>query len=150
VIDLKTAIINVGEMLGVLDVKVRSAIRVAERFGWAPVSVSSLLIVADGSTNRRRIEAHEATFAAALPTRLLAIRRWLRSPSDSVHGLTFFADRRHGQVIQRFAHRERVTVRRTGPTGPGASSSERANEAAETDDATVPTLLTARTPIDAC
>lgn len=149
VIELKTAIINIGEILGLLDLKVRNALRVAERFGWIPSSVSSLLIVAEGSTNRRRIEAHAATFAASLPSRVAAVRRWLLRPAGSLHGLMFFADRRQGQVIQRFEHLERVRVPKPAPPPAHARSPEHGSQLQSAVEESLPTLLNARTPIDA-
>ena len=110
VIELKTAIIDVGELLGMLDRKVRNAWQVGRELGCDPVSVSSLLIVAEGSTNRRRIAAHAATFDAALPVRIGELRRWLRDPVEGVRGLAFLSDRHHGQVGQPFATKQRVSV----------------------------------------
>jgi transcriptional regulator with XRE-family HTH domain len=120
VIELKTAIVDVGELLGTLDRKLRNAWEVARGLGWDPVSVSAALIVAEGPTNRRRIETHAATFTASLPDRVLRLRAWLRDPLGQVRGLLFFSVRHQGQVIQRFDHRQRVTRRRT-PAGPARS-----------------------------
>lgn len=115
VIELKTAIVDVGELLGTLDRKVRNAWDIARDLGWDPATVSCALIVADGATNRRRVKAHSATFRAALPGGIAAFRHWLREPEATLRTLVFFADRHHGQVIQRFDHRQRVTVARGRP-----------------------------------
>jgi transcriptional regulator with XRE-family HTH domain len=111
VIELKTAIIDIGELVGTLDRKVRNAWDIARSMGWEPLVVSSLLIVGEGATNRRRVAAHAATFDAAYPIRAAAIRRWLRAPEGRIHGLMFFADRRPGQVSESFATRQRVSAR---------------------------------------
>jgi len=110
VIELKTAVVDVGELLGTLDRKVRNAWEVARGLGWDPAMVACLLIVAEGPTNRRRIEAHEATFRASLPDRIVQVRRWLRDPASELRALMFFADRHQGHVVRRFDHRQRVTV----------------------------------------
>jgi transcriptional regulator with XRE-family HTH domain len=110
VIELKSAIIDVGELLGTLDRKIRNAWEIGRGLGWDPVTVACVLIVAEGPTNRRRVEAHAATFRASLPDRIVRFRRWLQSPTSDLRALVFFADRHQGQVIQRFDHRQRVTA----------------------------------------
>ena len=82
VIELKTDIADVNELLGTFDRKRRVATRVAEERGWDPVSVSAWLIVEDGRTNRRRVEAHATMVRSALPHDGPTIRRWLRDPAD--------------------------------------------------------------------
>ena len=121
VIELKTAIIDVGELVGTLDRKVRNAWELARSMGWEPMTVSSLLIVAEGATNRRRVATHAATFEAAYPSRVVAIRRWLRDPVARLDGLLFFADRRVGQVSGWFATRQRVSTRPRRASGPRAA-----------------------------
>jgi transcriptional regulator with XRE-family HTH domain len=113
VIELKTAIVDVGELLGTLDRKARNARPIARDLGWNPASVSCALIVADSSTNRRRIAAHAATFRAAFPTRAIGLRQWLPRPGEPIQAMAFFADRHHGQVVNRFDQRQRVKPRRT-------------------------------------
>ena len=115
VIELKTAIIDVGELLGTLDRKARNAAPIGRDLGWSPASASCAVIVADGSTNRRRIAAHAATFRAAFPVRAVRLRQWLAAPGEPIQALTFFADRHHGQVVNRYDQRERVKRRR--PSG---------------------------------
>lgn len=121
VIELKTAIVDVGELLGTLDRKIRNAWEIARELGWDPLTVSCALVVADGATNRRRVTAHRATFRASLPGGIVAFRHWLREPAAALRTLLFFADRHQGQVIQRFDHRQRVTVPRRRPTTPRLS-----------------------------
>lgn len=58
VIELKTAIVDVQELVGTLDRKVRLAPRIAAERGWSPRTVSAWVVVAGGITNRRRIAAH--------------------------------------------------------------------------------------------
>lgn len=79
-VEVKTAIEDAQEMLGRLDVKVRVARRVVAEFGWRPVAVVPLLVIADGRTAQRRIAQHAALF------RRYAVRgrpalAWLRHPS---------------------------------------------------------------------
>jgi transcriptional regulator with XRE-family HTH domain len=140
VIELKTLIVDVGELLGTLDRKARNALEIARGLGWNPVSVSTLLVVADSSTNRRRVDARAATFAASLPERVVALRRWLRDPIGRVHGLQFFSVRHQGQVIQRFHHRQRVTLA-SADRGRRHSSVAELAESSETRPDVLPTVL---------
>jgi transcriptional regulator with XRE-family HTH domain len=112
VIELKTDIADVNELLGTLDRKRRVAPAVGKGRGWDPVTVSTWLIVAASRTNRRRIEAHGSMVRGALPNRMT--RRWLRDPVGRLDGLSFWAAE-PAAAAERSA---RVTVRRVraGPT----------------------------------
>ncbi|HEX5590642.1 MAG TPA: helix-turn-helix transcriptional regulator [Candidatus Limnocylindrales bacterium] len=116
VIELKTEIVDVGELLGTLDRKRRLAAAIARPLGWRPVSVSAWLIVGEGRTNRRRLEAHRATFRAALPADGRAVRGWLDRPDGELLALSTWPNRHGGTVRSGFAAVRRV--RR-----PGARSS---------------------------
>ena len=69
VIELKTAIADVNELLGTMDRKKRLAAQVARDRGWDPLTVSQWLIVADTRTNRRRLDAHMTVIRNAFPGR---------------------------------------------------------------------------------
>jgi transcriptional regulator with XRE-family HTH domain len=90
VIELKTDLADMNELVGTFDRKVRLAREVAEKRGWDPVSVSAWLIVASSRTNRRRVEAHRAMLAAALPDDGRTVRRWLRDPIRAVSVLSLW------------------------------------------------------------
>ena len=88
VIELKTAIADVNELLGAADRKRRLAAHVARERGWDPLTVSQWLIVADSRTNRRRLDAHMTAIRNAFPAGTWAIRRWLRKPGGEIAALT--------------------------------------------------------------
>ena len=88
VIELKTAVADVNELLGTFDRKKRLAAQVARERGWDPRTVSAWLIVTDTKTNRRRLEAHTAVICNAFPDGTWAIRRWLRRPRETVAAMT--------------------------------------------------------------
>jgi transcriptional regulator with XRE-family HTH domain len=88
VIELKTAIADVNELLGTLDRKKRLAAQVARERGWDPLSVSAWLIVSDTRTNRRRLDAHMAVIRNAFPQGTWAMRRWLRRPQGAIAAQT--------------------------------------------------------------
>jgi hypothetical protein len=67
VIELKTAIVDVDELIGTLDQKRRLGARIAAGRGWAARSVYAWLIVGDSRTNRRRVAAHRTLLTSGLP-----------------------------------------------------------------------------------
>lgn len=93
-IELKTDLADINELLGTFDRKRRLAAEVAAGRGWDPVTVSAWLIISESRTSRRRVEAHAAMLHAALPNDRRTIRRWLRDPVGTVAGLTFWTDTR--------------------------------------------------------
>lgn len=92
VIELKTELVDMNELLGTLDRKRRVAPTVAAGRKLDPIAISTWLIVAGSRTNRRRVEAHATMLEGALPQNGPAIRRWLRDPVASVGALSFWAD----------------------------------------------------------
>jgi len=92
VIELKTQIVDLNELLGTLDRKRRLGRRVASDRGWDPLSVSAWLIVAGGRTNRRHVHDHADTIELALPDGRSRIERWLKDPVGAVAGWSFWPD----------------------------------------------------------
>ena len=91
VIEVKSVVPDVQATLFGLDQKGRLGREIAASIGWAATGVARLLIVNGDRTSRRRIARHATTFEAALPDRLVAVRRWLRAPDVArpVRGLIF-------------------------------------------------------------
>lgn len=116
VIELKTDIVDVNELLGTLDRKRRLARKIASGRGWDAVSVAAWLVIRDSRTNRRRVEAHAAMVAGALPNDRPTVRRWLADPLGGVAGVSFWTDS-HG-VVARHADRQirRVRTPLSGPS----------------------------------
>jgi transcriptional regulator with XRE-family HTH domain len=97
VIELKTDIADVNELIGTADRKRRLAVQVAIERGWiaprdAPPSVSLWIIVTGTRTNRRRLAAHAAMLRAAFPTDGRTIGGWLTNPSGSISALSMWPD----------------------------------------------------------
>jgi transcriptional regulator with XRE-family HTH domain len=88
VIELKTDIADVNELAGTVDRKRRLAAQVARERGWDPKTTSVWLVVSDGRTNRRRLEAHRAMLGGLFPNDSRAMRRWLRDPVGSIAAIT--------------------------------------------------------------
>jgi transcriptional regulator with XRE-family HTH domain len=106
VIEVKTEIVDVGEMLGTLDRKRRLAREVAVQRGWDPDAVSAWLVVAESRTNERRIAAHRETLRAAYPEDGRRMRAWLAQPQGSVAAMSTWREDAKGTAPIR---RVRVT-----------------------------------------
>jgi transcriptional regulator with XRE-family HTH domain len=102
VIELKTDIADVNELVGTVDRKRRVAVGVAREIGW-PVGASSRVavwvIVADSATNRRRIAAHRAMLRAAFPADGRTVGGWLLRPERPIRALSIWSDIR-GQTAR--------------------------------------------------
>ena len=114
-IELKTEIVDLQDLLGVVDRKTRLAARIARDRGWIAATVASWVVVAEGPTNRRRVAAHQVLLRTALPADGRTMRRWLRSPSGRVAALSFFSYMTGGNPKSGLCSRKRV--RRVGLAG---------------------------------
>lgn len=90
IIELKTDIADVNELVGTFDRKVRLAREIVKGRGWDPLTVSGWVIVASGRTNRARIAAHGAMLRAAFPAGGRAIRAWLADPAGRIAALSMW------------------------------------------------------------
>lgn len=114
-VELKTDVIDPGELLGTVDRRRRLGAAIVGALGWAPRTTSTLVVIGESDTNRRKVAAFGRTFEAALPDRIGDVRRYLRTPSLPIRGLIFFSNRHPGQVRDSFATARRVR-RRSAPT----------------------------------
>jgi hypothetical protein len=89
VIELKTEIVDLNEMLGTLDRKRRLVARIADERGWEPVATATWVVVADSRNNQRVVAEHATVLRAKLPTDGRGIARWLRSPRGRLDALSF-------------------------------------------------------------
>ena len=111
IVEVKSVVPDVQATLATFDRKGRLGREIAATIGWRPRTIARLLVINATRTSRRRIEAHEATFAAALPHRLVNVRRFIAEPSDEpLRGLIFLpasprAPARHRQAAWREAAR---------------------------------------------
>ena len=95
VIELKTDIADVNELLGTAGRKRRLATQVAIELGWIrpedpPPHVSLWVIVASSRTNRRRLAEHAAMVRSALPVDGRSMSGWLRDPRRAVAALSLW------------------------------------------------------------
>lgn len=99
VIELKTDIIDVNELVGGVDRKRRLAAGAGRDLGWDPAATSVWVIVAAGRTNRARIATHGAMLRAAYPMDGRSIGAWLRDPASEVAALSMWHNA-HGENLR--------------------------------------------------
>lgn len=89
VTEIKTAIYDLQQLLGALDVKRRMARQVAASLGWNGGRVVACLLLADDTTARRRVAEHPALFAS-FRRRGREAHTWLRAPAEPAMDLLIF------------------------------------------------------------
>jgi transcriptional regulator with XRE-family HTH domain len=108
IVEVKTRLVDLQELLSTLDRKVRivPGLLARER-GWTARSVGRVLVVAETAGNRLLARRHGATFVSTLPARNVEVRRWLGEPVGGLAGVWFLHDKRAP-----LAMRERVANQR--------------------------------------
>lgn len=89
IIEVKSAIGDVGGLVRQVDRYRRLAREVAKTRGWLPSSVALWVVVADGRTARRRLAEHRSTLRGAFPADGHLMERWLHTPDRDVSALSF-------------------------------------------------------------
>lgn len=113
VIELKTEIVDIQELLGALDRKRRLAPKIAADRGWSPAVVATWVILAEGRTNWRRVDAHRTVLRASLPADGRAMNAWLRDPTGTMAALSFWPRTDGARATRRLD-----PVRRVRPPSP--------------------------------
>ncbi|MFI5261443.1 MAG: XRE family transcriptional regulator [Candidatus Limnocylindrales bacterium] len=113
VVEIKTEVVDVQELIGTMSRKTRLAPRVAGERGWPVDMVSRWIVVADSSMNRRRIAAHKTVLGTAFPADGRTMRRWLRTPDRAIAALSMWSDANPGGTKTGLAPTRRVGRPRT-------------------------------------
>lgn len=111
VVEIKTELVDVNEMLATFDRKLRLSRTIARERGWEVEQVSGWLIVLDTRTNRRHVAQHRALLRSRFPDDGRQLRPFLREPHESTMGLAFMPDS-SGQGVGRSGSGGRSRVRR--------------------------------------
>jgi transcriptional regulator with XRE-family HTH domain len=126
VIELKTAIVDVDELLGTLDRKRRLAVRIAGERGWAAKSVGAWLVVGDSRTNRRHVAEHRTLLKSALPSDGRSFAPVFAHPEDGpVSGIVFWPNSPGAKVSHPIVASERVVESRKPVERPNPRSDKR-------------------------
>lgn len=120
-IELKTALVDINELLGTLDRKRRLARQIAASRGWTPDHVSVWLIVTDICTNRRHARDHATLLHSRLPSDGRQLRKLLRDPSHPVSGIAFWADSNPGSTRSELPQAARTKAGNTTSHAPSPS-----------------------------
>jgi transcriptional regulator with XRE-family HTH domain len=107
-IELKTELVDVNDLLAVTDRRRRLAARIVEPFGWNPAAVSQWVVVAESRTNRRRLAEHRTVLRTVFPVDGRRLASWLRNPREAISALWFLPDAAGSGIRQRRAPRLRV------------------------------------------
>jgi transcriptional regulator with XRE-family HTH domain len=90
VIELKTAIVDINDLVATMDRRCRLAPGIARDRGWHATSVSAWVIVLASPTSKRRVSAHATMLRAAFPDDGRRMRAWLRRPAGTIRCLSFW------------------------------------------------------------
>lgn len=89
VVEVKSVVPDMQAMLSGLDRKTRLGLEIGGTRGWTATSCSTVLVLPDDRTSRRRVAEHAATFRNALPARTGQVRRWMKRPDARLSGILF-------------------------------------------------------------
>jgi transcriptional regulator with XRE-family HTH domain len=95
VVEFKTELVDVNDLVGSMDRRRRLAIQIGRDLGWRAVAASSLVVLVGSRTNRRRAAEHRTVLRAAFPTDGRGLRSWLRDPREAVSVLAMWPDSSH-------------------------------------------------------
>jgi transcriptional regulator with XRE-family HTH domain len=108
IVEIKTEIGDLQELLGHLDVKVRLAPTIAAELGWRATAVIPALVFASSRPTRQIIAEHDALFARFAVRGRSAIA-WLRHPTQPVpSGLLCYVSRPDSRGVS-VRSRKRIT-----------------------------------------
>ncbi len=114
VIELKTELVSLENLLSTMDVRMRHAVAIARERGWVANTVSASIVLSDTDTNRRRVKAHQAALRSVFAADGRVMRGWLRNPTGAVRALSFWAYSRAATAGEVGPRGRRVRVRAGG------------------------------------
>lgn len=110
VIELKTQLVDIQQLLSATDRYRRLAPRLAAERGWDVKETATWVVLRDTTTNRRRVAAHATVLRSALPHDGRTVRGWLREPQGRLAALSFLPDAHAGTTRSSATGRQRVRV----------------------------------------
>jgi hypothetical protein len=111
-IELKTRIVDVNDLMTTMDIRRRVAGRIAGERGWHPTAVGLWVVVAPARTNARILSEYATVLRAKFPGDGRTMRRWLADPSWDVAALSFMSQVRLGNLGREVTAPRRVRRRR--------------------------------------
>ena len=98
VIELKTRIVDINDLMATMDVRRRMADRIARERGWEPRAIGLWVVVAPARTNARAVAEHATILRAKFPADGRVMRSWLAKPIGDVAALSFMPQVRLGDL----------------------------------------------------
>jgi transcriptional regulator with XRE-family HTH domain len=120
VIELKTRIVDINDLMATMDVRRRVAWQIAKDQGWDPVAVGVWVVVAPARSNARALADHATVLRAKFPADGRSMRRWLSKPVGDIAGLSFMP-----QVRVKDLGRDPTTPRRVRRSSPSINRQQR-------------------------
>lgn len=111
VIELKTELVDLNDLMGSVDRKRRLASVIARDRRLDALTISTWVVVAESRTNRRALAGHSAVLRAKFPMDGRGIRRWLAHPLGRTDALGFLSGVQVVNVRLDLAPIRRVTSR---------------------------------------
>jgi len=115
VVELKTELVDISELMGTLDRKRRLSATIARERHWEAATISAWAVVADGRTNRRVLSSHAVAIRSKLPADGRTVRAWLQRPVGPLDALSFLPSVHQAGTGRNLAPVRRVRRRQTAP-----------------------------------
>ena len=135
VIEVKTRIVDLQDLLSTLDRKRRLAPLVARELGWQAAVVGAVLALPDETWARNVLARFEPLFSAALPVRNVEIRAWLRRADRPIRAVWFLPSSSPSSTRRSHGGGMRVRKRPNGVDGLAPRSVRRASVASASSKA---------------
>jgi transcriptional regulator with XRE-family HTH domain len=122
VVEVKTRVADLQDLLSTLDRKRRLGPEIARIDGWRPRAIGCVLVLPEETWARNAVRRHEALLHAALPDRGVDVRRWLDDPLGDLRGVWFLLDAPRGSAKRRIGGVQRVRGSRSVSPDPFLST----------------------------
>ncbi len=111
VVELKTAIVDINDLMSTMDKRRRLARKIANDLGWNANAVAMWVVVASGRTNSRVLAEHATVLRAKFPGDGRSVRRWLARPTGELAALSFLPKARLSDLGRDVRTPRRVSAR---------------------------------------
>jgi transcriptional regulator with XRE-family HTH domain len=111
VIELKTAIVDINDLMSTMDKRRRLAPKIARDLGWTARAVATWVVVAASRTNSRALAEHATVLRAKFPDDGRSMRRWLAQPTGEIAALSFLPKARLSDLGRDVRTPRRISAR---------------------------------------
>ncbi len=125
VIELKTRIADVNDLMATMDVRRRMAPQIARDHGWEPGAIGLWVVIAPARLNARVLAEHATVLRTKFPADGRTMRRWLAHPSGEIAALSFMPQVRLGDLGRDSTTPRRVRQRTVSVARPPGGRSDR-------------------------